>query len=115
MLEGRVLELFERSLPVNSLFEKWILLVLVFLYIYKSSNFYQLQKDLKKITPKVLSSKLKHLEQIGLIGKKILVEHPLRVEYYLTSKGEEFVESILKTFNPSFVLGKTEKKSVHQS
>jgi len=84
---------------LDVLFGKWIVLLLLTIYHYGAINFYQLNKATAKITPKVLSSKLKVLEQMGLIGKNILLEQPLRVEYYIKKKGKGFIENIQNTFN----------------
>ena len=86
-------------MQLDNIFGKWVVLLLLTIYFYKNINFYRLNKVISRITPKVLSSKLKHLEEIGLIGKKILIEQPLRVEYHITNKGQEFAESLINTFN----------------
>ena len=99
MLEANISQIIKKVIHLDTIFGKWIVLLLLLIYAYGSINFYQLNKRVNKITPKVLSNKLKHLEEIGLIGRKILIEQPLRVEYYITQKGEQFVESLIKTFN----------------
>jgi len=82
MLEQNLAKIVEKGVHLDAIFGKWIVGTLVMIYLYHSINFSQLNRELKRITPKVLSSKLKDLEEMGLIGKKILLEHPLRVEYY---------------------------------
>ena len=99
ILEENISKLLDKVIHLDAIFGKWIVLLLITIYFYESTNFYKLNKSLNRITPKVLSSKLKHLEEIGLIGRNILIAQPLRVEYYITSKGKEFVESMNNTFN----------------
>ena len=98
IIEENISQIIEKVTHLDAVFGKWIVMLLLTIYFYQSINFYKLNKAVAKITPKVLSSKLKHLEEIGLIGKNILIEQPLRVEYYITQAGEEFVESMIKTF-----------------
>ena len=106
MLEANISQIIKKVIHLDTIFGKWIVLLLLLIYAYGSINFYQLNKRVSKITPKVLSSKLKHLQEIDLIWRKILIEQPLRVEYYITRKGEEFVENLIKTFNLKCILPK---------
>ena len=53
-------------------------------------------RAIKQITPKTLSTRLKELENTGLLKKKVFDETPLRVEYSLTKKGEE-LKPIMET------------------
>ncbi|MTI79543.1 MAG: helix-turn-helix transcriptional regulator [Firmicutes bacterium] len=53
-----------------------------------AKRFGQLQKSLKGISPKTLSSRLQELEKEDIVAKKIYPEVPPRVEYSLTPKGE---------------------------
>ena len=46
-----------------------------------------LKKTIRPITSKVLSKHLSQLLDLGLIVKNIVVEKPLKVEYYLSEKG----------------------------
>lgn len=97
-IEEKINHFVKKTCLLDNIFGKWILTVLLTLYFYGTMNFYQLNKILARITPKVLTAKLKQLEETGLIGRNILLEQPLRVEYYLTKKGTEFTENLAKTF-----------------
>ncbi len=66
---------------------KWTLLILRDLS-NGTQRFGQLQKSLKGISPKTLSSRLQELEKEGIVAKKVYPEVPPRVEYSLTSRGE---------------------------
>jgi len=60
-----------------------------------TKGFIQLKKNLPQITSKILSSRLKELEQEGLITKKIESKiFPRKSEYSLTKSGKEFLHVI---------------------
>ena len=50
---------------------------------------------MKGISSKTLASRLKELEKGGILKRQAYNEIPPRVEYKLTEKGQELVESIL--------------------
>ena len=50
---------------------------------------------LKGISSKTLARRLKELEKGGILQRQAYNEIPPRVEYRLTSKGQELVESII--------------------
>lgn len=52
-----------------------------------TKRFNELKKSVGGITQKVLSAKLKELEQDGLIIREVLSQAPVRVEYTLTDVG----------------------------
>ena len=47
------------------------------------------------ISPKVLTERLRELEQLGIIRRRIVSEYPLRVEYSLTDMGKGFEPVLL--------------------
>ncbi|MDE1812358.1 MAG: helix-turn-helix transcriptional regulator [Thaumarchaeota archaeon] len=55
----------------------------------------QFKKTLKGISSKTLSTRLKELEKSGVLERLSYNEIPPRVEYKLTSKGQELVESVI--------------------
>jgi len=55
----------------------------------------QFRKSLKGISSKTLAHRLKELEKAGVLERKSYNEIPPRVEYGLTPKGQELVESII--------------------
>ena len=95
--------MFDRYLSLISELQKlngkWFFCLLVALLLYERINFNQLRKLVRPITPKVLSKYLKQMENIGLIARNILIEKPLRVEYYLTEKGEVLARTLAKIFD----------------
>lgn len=75
----------EKALSIIS--GKWTLLILRELFS-GTKRFSQLQKSLKGISPRTLSSRLQELEKYNLISKKVYSEVPPRVEYTLSTGSE---------------------------
>ncbi len=72
---------------------KWSLLILKQMYYTGGPLRYnQLLKELKPISSKTLSSKLKDLEEYEIVTKTIIPARPPQVQYALTGKGMEFAE-----------------------
>lgn len=76
----------EKALAIIS--GKWTLLILRELFS-GTKRFSQLQKSLKGISPRTLSSRLQELEKCNLIVRKVYPEVPPRVEYSLSSGSED--------------------------
>ncbi|MBI5147036.1 MAG: helix-turn-helix transcriptional regulator [Thaumarchaeota archaeon] len=55
----------------------------------------QFRQALKGISSRTLSTRLKELEKSGILERQSFNEIPPRVEYKLTSKGQELVESMI--------------------
>lgn len=55
----------------------------------------QFRQLLKGISSKTLATRLKELEEGGILERQAYNEIPPRVEYKLTKKGQELVESII--------------------
>lgn len=55
----------------------------------------QFKKTLKGFSSKTLAIRLKELEKAEILERQVFREIPPRVEYRLTSKGQELTESIL--------------------
>lgn len=70
--------------------DKWSLFILKFLNQNKFKHFNGLKREIKNISAKVLAQKLKNLERDGFITRHIINNKPIRVEYRLTSLGEDF-------------------------
>jgi DNA-binding HxlR family transcriptional regulator len=66
--------------------DKWTI-TLIHNIFQDKNRFGQLQTEMKGISPKTLSIRLKELEKEAIISK-IFPEIPLHVEYYLTEKGK---------------------------
>jgi len=72
---------------VRTIFSKWSIELLTVLYTFNPIGFEGLRKSLKGISSRVLSKKLKMLEDMGLIERGVLNTRPPKVRYALTEKG----------------------------
>lgn len=53
-----------------------------------------LEKNIHGVNQKMLMEQLKELLDFKMIGKKTFEGYPLRVEYFLTERGEKMLEAI---------------------
>lgn len=74
---------------------KWTILLLHEL-CEGTKRFGELERQLKGISPKTLSLRLRELEAEKIVNKKIYAEVPLHVEYSLTKKGASLRDVIDK-------------------
>jgi DNA-binding HxlR family transcriptional regulator len=58
----------------------------------------QFRQALKGISSKTLANRLKELEKSGILERRAYNEIPPRVEYRMTTKGQELVESVMSLF-----------------
>ena len=77
---------------LETLSKKWTLRLLRSLNDSSKKRFNKLVNELKGISPKTLSERLKELEKYTLISKESFAEIPPRVEYSLTKKGKDLVQ-----------------------
>jgi DNA-binding HxlR family transcriptional regulator len=68
--------------------QKFTILILRDLILFKKKKFSDLLKSVEGINQKTLSLRLRELEKEGFITKKIYSEKPIRAEYLITKKGE---------------------------
>ena len=73
-----------RSLDIFG--DRWTMLIIRDLFL-GSSRFQQLLRSSPGLPPRLLSDRLKKLEQHGLVERSLYSQHPLRAEYRLTEKG----------------------------
>ena len=52
-------------------------------------------ENIEGISPKVLTERLRELERLGIIKRRIISEYPIRVEYSLTDLGRAFEPVLL--------------------
>jgi len=83
------------SVSLGVLGKKWALVVLRDIGIYKKDRFNMLLKSLPGISPRVLATRLKQLEQIGLIAKVEERKAPSLVRWALTKKGIDIIPIIM--------------------
>lgn len=68
--------------------KRWTGLILRALFS-GSSRFSSICAYVPGLSDRLLSERLKELEQQGIVERRVYAETPVRVEYVLTSKGEE--------------------------
>lgn len=78
-----------------ALARKWTLTVLVTTGNFSRLRFNEFLERIPKLSPKVLSSRLKSLEEMGLIRRTVFPEKPPRVEYQLTKEGKQLRKSVI--------------------
>ena len=61
----------------------------------KPVRYKQFKKTLKGVSSKTLASRLKELEKGGILDRRTYNEIPPRMEYRLTGKDQELVESVM--------------------
>lgn len=74
---------------------RWMSHILYALYLNDTMRYGELARVVPQISHKMLDQQLKKLLDRGLIQRKDYYEKPLKVEYHLTTKGEEVVPLIL--------------------
>ena len=88
----------DKSCPVyyasNLIGKRWTIVILIELHKGDSKwkRYHVIKSKLPQLTPKILSTRLKELEKEGLISKRVDSSTvPIKSEYSLTKKGEEFI------------------------
>jgi DNA-binding HxlR family transcriptional regulator len=73
---------------VDLLGKRWTTLVLHVLLLDGPSRFGELTERLQVVSERMLSERLKELEEAGVVERRVLSGPPVGVEYRLTRKGE---------------------------
>jgi DNA-binding HxlR family transcriptional regulator len=81
-----------KSCPIKNTFriidKKFTILIIRNMVNGKQTRFNQLLNSLEGANPKTLSARLREMERLGLIKRKVYShEKPIRIEYYPTEKG----------------------------
>jgi len=77
--------------------KRWTLLILLEMYKNKGGwkRYSAIKGKLPDITAKILSARLKELEKLGLVSKKVdASSYPIKCEYSLTPSGTDFIRII---------------------
>ncbi len=84
---------YDQSCPIartlDIVGDRWTLLILRDLFVGQT-RFNELLDSSPGMPPKVLSDRLKKLQEHGFIERRVYSEHPLRAEYHLTETGLSF-------------------------
>lgn len=78
---------------INVLTGKWKLPIIASLFFGKK-RYSEIEKDIPRINPRMLSKELRDLEANGLVNRKVQNTIPVTVEYELTKSGESFQKVI---------------------
>ena len=76
---------------------KWVFRILFTIFESEKAGFNYIKKALNPITSKVLSNRLKTMEEMALVTKNVVADKPLKVEYYLTKKGKRMIAAMAKS------------------
>jgi DNA-binding HxlR family transcriptional regulator len=76
----------------RTVFGKWSVEILTFLYSKHESRFQELKNALGDISARVLSLKLTRLEDLGFVHRAVLDTRPPSVQYSLTEKGRQLAK-----------------------
>ena len=79
---------------IDFISKKWTLLILLEIYKGKqgTKRYSEIKNKIPEITPKILSARLKELEQQGLLKKQVdASQFPIKCEYTLTKSGLDFI------------------------
>ena len=67
--------------------ERWTILLLRDMLLHGPRRFQDFQASLPGVAPNILSSRLKAMEERGVLRRQLYNERPPRLEYLLTDKG----------------------------
>ena len=73
---------------MKKVFGKWSIEIILLTYSMKSVGFGDLRRLLGGISSRVLSKKLKDLEELGFLERSVIESRPPKVRYTLSKKGE---------------------------
>ncbi len=83
-MENQICPQFEKGMTIIS--QRWVGLI-IFQLLEGPQRFSVLEENVK-VSARVLSERLKSLEEEGIITRKVYPETPVRIEYSLTPKGK---------------------------
>jgi len=109
LLEGKYLAAIyadpnHRSCPIEQTFElvgkKWTVVILRELF-FGADRFGRIKSGVGNINPKVLSNRLKELEDSGMVKRSVTPGRPVQIEYSLTEKGRNILPLLFSAANYS--------------
>jgi DNA-binding HxlR family transcriptional regulator len=87
-----------KSCPIETTFKiigkRWTVLIIREI-LRGNTHFNRFMENIDGISPKVLTERLRELEQLGIIRRRIVSEYPIKVEYSLTDLGRGFEPVLL--------------------
>ena len=85
---GEPREVEENLTVTKKVFSKWSIEIIMSTYSMKSLGFGDYKRLLNGISSRVLSKKLKDLEELGFLGREVIESRPPKVRYTLSRRGE---------------------------
>lgn len=87
-----------KSCPIETTFriigKRWTVLIIREI-LRGNTQFNRFMENIEGISPKVLTERLRELERLGIVRRRIVSEYPVRVEYNLTDLGTAFEPVLL--------------------
>ena len=87
-----------KSCPIETTFKiigkRWTVLIIREM-LRGTAQFNRFLENIEGITPKVLTQRLRELQQFGIVRRRIVSDYPIRVECELTDLGKEFEPVLL--------------------
>jgi DNA-binding HxlR family transcriptional regulator len=87
-----------KSCPIETTFriigKRWTVLIIREILI-GNTQFNRFMENIRGISPKVLTERLRELERLGIIRRRLVSKYPLRVQYSLTDMGKGFEPVLL--------------------
>ena len=91
-----------KSCPIETTFriigKRWTVLIIREI-LRGGTQFNRFMENIEGISPKVLTERLRELEKLGILKRRIVSEYPIRIEYNLTDLGRAF-EPVLLSATP---------------
>lgn len=87
-------ELCERFHQASELIGRRWTGAIIFVMLRTRCRFATLRQAIPQITDRMLSERLRELEQEGIVARLVLPDPPVRVEYTLTKKGRALGKAI---------------------
>ena len=87
-----------KSCPIETTFriigKRWTVLIIREM-LRGRKQFNRFMENIEGISPKVLTERLRELEHLGIVRRKIVSEYPVKIEYSLTDLGKGFEPVLL--------------------
>lgn len=95
--------------------DRWTLLIVRDLFL-GDRRFTEIRKRSPGMPTKMLSDRLKSLEQHGIVERKVYSEHPLRAEYQLTTLGRslEPIVSAIFEWGMQHIVASAERPAIER-
>lgn len=77
--------------------KSWILLTMHAICCGGANSFNEIKRSLGTISSRTLSDRLKELERRGMLERVVVSDRPLKVEYRLTEKANDFHRVVLNS------------------